>query len=167
MQEIIIVIFIIGVLATVGIGFGAKQITKANVSSVGSKLRIVASDVESAIVDLGFLQDVDDTDAVTNYYKSWTNNYLTCVLDLDSLEFVAAGNEFGTDFEGTKIQTTGYEDPWGNEVKIMYLVPVSDKLPRIIIASGGPNGKFAADAANGYINEGFDDDIVMVMEPRR
>jgi hypothetical protein len=52
------------------------------------------------------------------------------------------------------------------ELRIYYLIPTTGTKYRIIIASAGPNGKFAADAEFGYINAEFDDDVVMVMEPR-
>jgi len=166
LTELIVVVVIVGILALVGVGFGARQITKANISSVGSKLRVVASDVESAVVDLGFLNASASDEEVGNYFATWSSNYLTCALNVDELQVVSADGAFGADFKGAIVETTGYKDPWGNELKIMYFVPVSNKLPRIIIASAGPNSKFATDAANGYINEGFEDDIVMVMESR-
>ena len=97
---------------------------------------------------------------------------LASPLDLENIVLVpdAAATDpvydFGTDFTGAVIETSGYADPWDMELLIYYLIPTTGTKYRIIIASAGPNGKFAANAEFGYINAEFDDDVVMVMEPR-
>lgn len=174
LMELVVVIIIIGILAAAGVSFGGKQIANARLSTVSSNLKIVANDIETATVGLGYLSkdDSTDPDKVKNYFKEWDAKYLTFPLDLDNIVLVpdAAATDpvydFGADFTGAVIETTGYADPWDMELRIYYLIPTTGTKYRIIIASAGPNGKFAADAEFGYINAEFDDDVVMVMEPR-
>lgn len=166
--ELVIVIIIIGILAAVGIGFGNKQLANARVTTVGNNVKMVASDTESAIIDLGFLEDVSDVETVKNYFARWDSTYLTCAIDVENIELVAADDAFGSNYSGVKIQTVGYQDSWGMEYRIFYLIPEDkENVPyRIIIASAGPNSIFSEDAETGYVNKMFDDDIVMIMEPR-
>lgn len=164
--EMIVVILIIGILAAAGIGFGGKQIANARMTTISSNLKIVAQDVEEAIANLGFLPNVTDQVATKGYFDAWDSTYLTSPLDTDNVAFESAGGLYGSDFSGVCIATYGYKDPWDVELRLYYMVPVSGELYRIILASAGPNGKFSADADSGYINAEFDDDVVMVMEPR-
>lgn len=169
--ELVVVIIIIGILAAAGVSFGGKQIANARLSTVSSNLKIVANDIETATVGIGFLDKADagDEEKVKNYFKEWDAKYTTCPLNFDTLAMVPTGSsiyDFGSDFTGAVIETTGYADPWGQELRIYYLVPTAGTKYRIIIASAGPNSMFAEDAQYGYVNAAFDDDVVMVMEPR-
>ena len=172
LMELVVVIIIIGILAAAGVSFGGKQIANARLSTVSSNLKIVANDIETATVGYLSKDDSTDPDKVKNYFKEWDAKYLTSPLDLDNIVLVpdAAATDpvydFGADFTGAVIETTNYADPWDMELRIYYLIPTTGTKYRIIIASAGPNGKFAADAEFGYINAEFDDDVVMVMEPR-
>ena len=156
--ELVVVIIIIGILAAAGVSFGGKQIANARLSTVSSNLKIVANDIETATVGIGFLDKADagDEEKVKNYFKEWDAKYTTG----------SSSYDFGSDFTGAVIETTGYADPWGQELRIYYLVPTAGTKYRIIIASAGPNSMFAEDAQYGYVNAAFDDDVVMVMEPR-
>lgn len=170
--ELVVVIIIIGILAAAGVGFGTKQISKSRVNTVSSNLKIVASDIENAISDKGFLKSVSDETAAKAYFTQWDTSYTTCPLDVDNITYIAAGGDFGSDFSGCIINTKAYADPWSVELKIFYLIPVSGEKYRIIIASAGPDSHFAADSSYGYQASdytsapNFEDDIVMVMEPR-
>lgn len=165
--ELVVVIIIIGVLAVAGIGFGGKQIANARMTTISSNLKIVASDVESAIADLGFLDSISDADYVTNYFTTWDSKYLTSPLALDTITTVPVDGDFGSDFSGITFTTKDYTDPWANELRFYYLIPVSGTAYRIIIASAGPNGQWSTDADAAYVNSEFDDDVCMVMEPRQ
>ena len=166
LTELVIVILIIGIIAAVGIGFGSRQIAKGRMTTMTSNLRIVASDLERAVVDLGMLNDISDTTYVTNYFTRIDKSYTTCALDIDNITYVPAGGAFGASYSGVIIPTIMYEDPWGNELQLYYMLPTSGMEYRLIVASGGPNGYFADDAANGYINGEYEDDVLIVMEPR-
>lgn len=161
--ELIIVIIIIGVLGSVGASFGSRQVSNARMSTVASNLQIIASDIESAVFDVGFIDNLSDAATVKRYFSSWDAKYLTSPLDLDSISSPTA---YGSDFTGVHFNTNGYEDPWGNEYRLYYLVPAEGEAYRIIMASAGPNGRFSDDADNAYINDGFEDDVIIVMEPR-
>jgi prepilin-type N-terminal cleavage/methylation domain-containing protein len=184
--EMVIVILIIGILAMIGVGFGSKQVSKARVSTTGNNLKLLASDVESAVYDLGFLtyDEILDESTREEYFNSWDATYMSAPLAVyptssyDGMVFVAAGEtggdySFGDDFAGVVITTHDYTDAWDNPLRFYYLAPVTGEKYRIIIASAGPNGKFYDDDTSGYddasgayIAGEFDDDIVMVMEPR-
>lgn len=168
--ELVVVIIIIGILAGVGLNFGGKQIAKARIQSASNNIKIVANDVESAVIDVGFLDKntaMTDTSARTNYFKTWDNKFLSCPLNLDTLVPVPENDAFGSDFCGCYMDTESYADPWGNELRIYYMIPVDGEMYRIVVASAGPNSLWAEDAAYGYINGNFEDDIVMIMEPRQ
>lgn len=176
--ELVVVILVIGIIAAVGIGFGTKQLSSARLTTVSNNLKLVASDIESAIIDMGFLESVDNQADAKNYFEKWSSAYLTCPLDVaDTIQFVDAGGVFGADYSGVWMETFAYEDPWGNQLRLYYMIPTTGTNYRIIIASAGPNGYWAEDAANGYTTatnaateelqkQYFEDDIVMIMEPR-
>lgn len=170
LMELVTVIIIIGILSLAGISFGGKQVANAKISTISSNLKAIGNDIETATIALGFLDktSIADSAQVLNYFKELDSRYTTCPLNLSSLELVPGSStyNFGTDFKGAVIETSNYADPWDMELRIYYLVPNTGTKARIIIASAGPNSQFADDAANGYINAAFDDDIVMVMEPR-
>lgn len=171
--ELVVVIIIIGILAAAGMGFGTKQISKSRLNTISSNMKIIASDIEDAVSDKGFLKSVSDEATAKAYFTQWDASYTTCPLDVDNITYIAAGGDFGPDFSGCIINTKAYSDPWANELKIYYMIPVSGEKYRIIIASAGPDSHFAADSAYGYqasdytaAAPNFEDDVVMVMEPR-
>lgn len=166
LTEIVIVIIIIGILALIGTSVGSTQISKARINTVSNNMKLVSSEVENAIVDLGFLESIDDEVETRSYFNTWNRKYLTPNIDSETIVIVPAGGMFGANFSGVYIETKNYEDPWDNQLRIYYMIPTVGEEYRIIIASAGPNSQFAPDAANGYINLAFDDDVVMVMEPR-
>ena len=160
---------VVVILAGIGLNFGGKQIAKARIQSAANNIKIVANDIESAVIDLGFLDKntvLTDTNARTNYFKTWDTRFLSSPLNLDSMVVVPESDAFGSDFCGCYLNTSSYPDPWGNELRIYYLIPVDGEMYRIVVASAGPNSQWAEDAAYGYINGNFEDDIVMIMEPR-
>ena len=176
-MELVVVILIIGILGAVGVGFGSKQISNARISTVTSNLKIIGNDIESAIVDLGFLDasDMADDTARTNYFQQWDKRYLTSPLDITTLTYSAVGTDYGSSYSGCVVTTKDYQDPWGQELRIYYLAPTSGEDYRILIASAGPNGKWTEDAAHGYVNDtdasgaevdNYDDDVVLEMKPR-
>jgi prepilin-type N-terminal cleavage/methylation domain-containing protein len=176
LTEIVIVIIIIAILATAGIGVGNKQITKSRKNTTGNNLRIMASDIECAISDNGFLGSVSNSLKTNQYFELWEESYLKCHLDMTNMITIEAGSSyttddmeimsFGTDYSGVVIDTINYKDAWDNECRIFYLIPKNSNIYRIIVASPGPNCSFAADSLNGYINGEYDDDILLIMEPR-
>ena len=171
--ELVVVIIIIGILAAAGMSFGGKQVEKSRVQTIVSNEKIIANDIESAISDLGFLtkDEIDNDEKVSTYFSAWDRKYLTSPLDMDTLTIQKTGGLYEPNYWGISIQTKNYTDPWGNELYIFYLAPVSGESYRIIIASAGPNSKFSADMTNAYLNEiagtaTSDDDILHIMEPR-
>lgn len=177
--ELVVVILIIGIIAAVGIGVGTKQLSSARIKTVSNNLKLISSDIETAVIDMGFLESIENQDNVKNYFEKWSAAYLTCPLDVeDTIQYVDAGGIFGADYSGVWMDTYAYEDPWGNELRLFYMIPTTGPNYRIIIASAGPNGYWSADAANGYMSamnaatedlqkQYFEDDIVMIMEPRQ
>ena len=67
--ELVVVILVIGIIAAVGIGFGTKQLSSARLTTVSNNLKLVASDIESAIIDMGFLESVDNQADAKNYFE--------------------------------------------------------------------------------------------------
>lgn len=171
LTELVIVIIIIAILAALGFTVGGKQIEKSREKTTTNRTRALGSEVENAIVDLGFL-DVEvlktNNEAVRNYFSVWDANYLSSPIDTASIHFETTDSgAFAPDYVGVWMETTSYKDSWDSEMRIYYLAPAGDTgLNRIVIASAGPNAKFSDDAAKGYINGEFDDDIVLIMEPR-
>ena len=183
--ELVVVLIIIGILAVAGISFGGKQIANARMQTISSNIQVVANDIEGAIVDLGFLtaDELADQSARTNYFQEWDSKYLTSPLDISTMTFQAAGGDYDT-FAGVSIRTSGYADPWGNELYLFYLAPtVEGEAYRIVLASAGPNSKWCWDleatgelgsgTPDGYVNRGqdediadTDDDVFVVMIPR-
>lgn len=166
LQELLIVIVILGICAGIGFAVGGKQIAKGRLSSISSDISIMSNEVETAIVELGFLESTADTDAVLSYFRKWDSGYLTYPLQVDNLTIVRAGEDFGMEYSGVLIKTGGYTDPWENEVRLYYMVSEETGSCRIVIASAGPNGKWAEDAGNGYLSNNRDDDVVMVMDSK-
>ena len=120
---------------------------------------------------MGFLDEASGTtDAnksiVSDYFATWDSKYLTAPLDTDTSNIEFELETSG--YSGCMLNTSDFKDPWGNEYRLYYLVAnVGDVYNyRIVLASAGPNSTFAPDAANAYFGKAYDDDIVMVMEPR-
>lgn len=180
--EIIIVIIIIGILAGVTIAVGNIQLSKSRKQTVTDNLKVLGSNIEVAISDEGFLKSVTDNSLNSNlttpyeYFKLWDDAYLNCPLELSDMVLVdynSTGTSskgiiygFGSEYSGAVIQTKKYEDPWGNELYIYYLIPATGNQYRIVIASAGPDGVFYDDYTKAYLDGDYDDDIVMVMIPR-
>ncbi len=169
--EVLAVLLIIGVLATIGIKNGSVQIAHARMKTASGDMQMIASDIEKAVLDLNFL-DVNDTEETAlRYFRTWDSKYLSCPLNLDTMTFTPAGisGGYGTYYQGYLFRTSGYADPWDGEYRIYYLIPTEGENYRIIIASAGPNGQFAAAAKNAYVTakeNGYDDDVLLIMEPR-
>ena len=125
LTELVVVIVIIGILATIGVGFGGKQISKSRMLTVESNLRIVAGDIESAVTDMGFLESVTDAPSVKKYFDKWDAIYLTSPLDTDNISCIEVGGPFGADYSGVIISTKGYKDSWDNEIQIIYKIPAN------------------------------------------
>lgn len=179
--ELVVVILIIGILAVAGVGFGGKQISNARMNTISNNLKIVGNDIENAIVDIGFLtkDEIENQSTATEYFREWDKKYMTSPLNLDTVTTSASGDsgDYGSSFSGACVDTIGYTDPWGNELKIFYLAPAENGNYRIVVASAGPNGKWADDAIHAYIHTGetdtegnvvnnLQDDVVLIMEPR-
>lgn len=169
--EMVVVILIIGILSGIGISFGGKQISEARMSTVNNNLRLIAGDIESAIIDLGFLnsEELDNPGMRLSYFSEWDAVYLTCPLDLVDIEegtFVTSPSGSDDTHRCIMMDTVGYEDPWGNELRVYYLAPIDGTNYRVLVASAGPNGHWADNAQKAYIDKEFDDDVVMIMEPR-
>lgn len=183
--ELVVVLIIIGILAVAGFSFGGRQIANARMQTISSNIQVVANDIESAVVDLGFLpaEKLADETARRNYFREWDAKYLTSPLNLDSMTYDAAGGVYDN-FAGICVRTNGYADPWGNELSLFYLAPtVEGDSYRIVLASAGPNSKWCWDmeasgvldsgTPDGYVNRGqdedvhdTDDDVFIVMIPR-
>ena len=168
LTEMIICLVIAAIVGGIGWSATRKQVSKAKLSTISSNLQVLAGDFERAVVDMDFLTDVSNAVTVTNYFSIWDKKYSTCPLDLDNMEIVPAGgsNKFGAAYCGVIIPSINYPDPWGNELRIYYMIPTVGDQYRIIVASAGPNSIFADDAKNGYLNNLFEDDVLLVMEPR-
>ena len=163
--EMIIVIIIIGILGVAGASLGSRQIANARTNSASNDLQVIATEIEDAIIDMGFLDEVDASheELISQYFSTWDRKYLSAPLASDSIAFATYGT-----YAGCMIGTEKYPDPWGNEYRLYYLVKEDsgNYTYSIVIASAGPNSRFAADADNAYLNLAYDDDIVMIMQPR-
>lgn len=166
--EIIICLVIIAIIGIVGYNASRKQVSKAKMTTISSNLQVLAGDIERAIIDMDFLSDVSNASMVTNYFSIWDKKYTTCPIDIDNMEIIHAGATqlFGEGYSGVILPTVNYADPWGNELRIYYMIPTAGNIYKIIVASAGPNGMFAADAETGYRNNAFEDDVLLIMEPR-
>lgn len=171
LTELVIVIIIVAILAGVGLAVGTTQIEKSREKTTTNRIRTLANDVETAIVDLGFLDaeiiESNET-AVINYLSTWDVTYLTSPLDTNNAKFeLSPTGKFLPEYVGVWVETKGYTDSWDNELRIFYLAPKTDGgVYRIVIASRGPNSVWSEDSENAYTSGGFDDDIVIIMEPR-
>lgn len=171
--EMVLVLIIIGVLASIGVRSGSAQIENARMKTASNNMQLIASDIEKAVLDLNFLSNDDTESAALRYFGQWDAKYLSCQLNLDTMTYTPAGvaGGYGSYYSGYLFRTRGYADPWQGEYRIYYLIPVEGETYRIIIASAGPNGKFAAAAKSGYVDakgsgRGYEDDVLLIMEPR-
>ena len=173
MIELVIVLTILGVLASIGIRSGGLQLENARLKTAANNMQLIASDIEKAVLDLNFLSADDTEQTALRYFKQWDARYLSCPLNLDTMTFTPAGaaSQYGTFYQGYLFRTNGYQDPWESEFRIYYLIPVEGDSYRIVIASAGPDGRFADAARSAYVDvsgTGIDyaDDVLLIMEPR-
>ena len=172
--ELVIVIIIISVLATIGFAVGGKQISRSKMDATSNTMKIFGSEAENAIIDLGFLTTTEypDDAYVQNYFKLWNQKYLTNEIDYQNFERVDANYKNKNDgstihFCGVVMNSAGNsKDPWGENYKLFYMIPDSGENYRIMFVSGGPNGYFSDDCATAYENENWEDDVVLIMQPR-
>lgn len=173
--ELVMVLIIIGVLATIGSKAGSIQVENARIKTASNNMQLIASDIEKAILDMNFLSADDSEQAALRYFGQWDAKYLSTPLNLDTMTFTPAGvnGGYGSYYQGYLFRTRGYTDPWDSEYRIYYLIPTEGENYRIIIASAGPNGKFAPAAKSAYTSAtkevggiGYEDDVLLIMEPR-
>lgn len=167
--ELVVVIIIIGILGVIGGNVGHRQIGNARISSVENNMQIFATDIENAVMDIGFIEEIsaEKKADISTYLSILDNQYLTFAIktSVDDIEI----HSYGTDITGFTVETNHAADPWGNEYKIFYVLDSSgsEAKYRVIMASSGPNSMFSADVANAYSNKQYDDDIVLILEPRQ
>lgn len=184
LTELVIVIAIIAILIGISIGVGTKQIHNARVQETTAFLQTMASNIEEGIMDMGFLRydpgtgiALDDSDdskqLIRNYLRELADTYLSCDLDMDTLDFTIVSG----DFIGFSVALSLVQDSWDNPYVLYYLTdyPAANAANRdeayfICIASRGPNTVASEASQYGYNDAnshgGVDDDILMVMESR-
>ena len=190
LPELVIVILIIGILATTAAVAGGTQVKRARRQEASSNIQTLGSNLEDAILDLGYLpqlvisnsgeistelragQSKTDAELVNDFLWELVDVYLTCDLDFDTLQY----EHFqGTDegFTGFFIDTKGCKDPWKQEYRMYYMYSDETDTTRIVISSAGPNGLYAEAAESGYTvstkdggNIDYDDDVVLIMNSR-
>lgn len=171
LTELVIVIIIIAILSAIGLAVGGKQVSLSREKTTTNQAKLIGSNIENAVVDLGFLDAATvkaNPTALLNYLTLWDMDYLSSPLDLINIHLETEDDSaFMPDYRGAWVETVGYDDAWGCPLRMYYLAPVSGSgMYRIIVASSGPNSQWADDAETGYANAGFEDDIVLIMEPR-
>lgn len=167
--ELVIVLLILAILMAMGIGVGSKQLAKARIQETTSFLQTVDTNIEEAIMDMGFLTDVDlstNEAEIEAYLNEMEDIYLPCNFDFTTLTAIGPVG----DYLGFSINLSIVQDSWNLPYRLFYMYDETTETYRITIASGGPNSTFSSAAATAYItasaDDTWEDDIVVVMISR-
>lgn len=157
MVELIGVMIVIAILATVAGLSISRNVKRSNREAVVNELQIYSTSLSDAYYDLGAPKiDPTATDA-ENAFKRWAGQvqegYLSVQFDWTTLE--ATDNGFKVD-GATPLDV--YEQPYH-----FWFVTSPDLMPYAMVASGGEDG--IVDFA-GYASKNYADDIVLVVRPR-
>lgn len=181
LMEMIVVILILAILAAIGIGAGTKQVANARIQETSSFLQTMDSNIEEAIMDMGFMDsaifdsletaadwasaDSDTQSAVENYLEEMQDIYLPCGFDYATMALIKDSGYVGFSVEPTVVQ-----DAWKQNYTFYYMYSESEDTYRIVVASMGPNNFPSDKASIGYLTAGtddsWDDDIVIIMISR-
>lgn len=154
--EIVIALIII---AIVMIGFGASasmQVKRTNRETVANELQVLASNFSDAYYDLGS-PEIDPTaegaaSDFERFLKLVSADYLNYTFDYDSIE--AMGNGF-------KVLVTEPIDVYEQQYCAWFVT--SGTARYVVVASGGDDGVVDWE---GYKNQNYSDDIIMVCRPK-
>lgn len=160
MLELIGVMVVIGILLGVA-GFSvAKQTKRANRESTANALQMYATAMSEAYYDLGSYKFEDGGTVDLDAFRTWLdivqNEYMSVVFDTDNI--VLEGSS-------VKVPVSTPLDSWG-ESYVFWFSANSSQMPRIILASGGPDGAFASWCAVGAAAPSYGDDVIVVVHPK-
>ena len=154
--ELMIVLIIVAIV-TFGFGTSAiKQVKKSNRSTVVNELQVLASNFSDAYYDLGNPEYDPETPEGLTGFKAFLNvlssEYLAYSFDMDSLEATT---------NGFHIKVKDPVDVWEQPYECWFVTKGNNRYA--LVASGGDDGTIRFE---GYKNNKYDDDIVLIVKPK-
>lgn len=154
--EILIALIIISIVM---LGFGASaslQVKRTNRETVANELQVLASNFSDAYYDLGS-PEIDSSaegsqDDFERFLKLISTDYLNYTFDLDSIEPMS---------NGFSVKVADPIDVYEQEYNAWFITMGTSRY--VVVASGGDDGVINYE---GYKNQDYADDIVMVVRPK-
>lgn len=151
------VVLIIVAIVTFGFGTSAmKQVKKTNRSTVVNELQVLATNFSDAYFDLGNPEyDPSTTEGVAGFntfLDILSSEYLAYTFDTDNIEVTS---------NGFHVKVKDPMDVWEQPYHCWFATKGSTRY--VVVSSGGDDGTVRFD---GYKNNHYDDDIVLIVKPK-
>ena len=164
LAEIMLVVALIGIIASVVAVSMNKYFANQKIDKCENELKIMINDFNSYIIDYGNLavdpSSADYDNEIKAMLDEYNTSYASYMLDIDNIDIKEdSGLKVSVNLE-TKTKL----DPWGEKYVIDINTDLSSTLAgTIVVHSKGPDNYSAAST---YKDGNMEDDIVLIIYPK-